>query len=56
MKSLTLLILIQKLKIQGSIMDETYKVLHEGKTPQKALNDLMEIEISKEFSGIKGFA
>ena len=46
--------LIQKLKIQASVMEETYNVLHEGKAPQKALNDLMEIEISKEFSGIKG--
>ena len=36
-------------------MKETYKVLYEGKTPQKALSDLMEIEISKEFSGIQGF-
>ncbi len=48
--------LIQKLNIQASIMEETYKVLHESKPPQKALNDLMEIEISKEFSGIKGLA
>ena len=40
---------IQKLNIQASVMEETYKVLHEGKTPQKALKDLMEIEISKEF-------
>ena len=46
--------LIQKLNIQASVMEETYKVLHQGKTPQKALNDLMEIEISKEFLGIKG--
>jgi len=48
--------LIQKLNIQASVMEETYKVLYEGKTPQKALNDLMELEISKEFSGIKGLA
>lgn len=46
--------LIKKLNIQASVMEETYKVLHENKSPQKALNDLMEIEISKEFSGIKG--
>lgn len=48
--------LIKKLNIQASVMEETYKVLHEGKTPQKALKDLMEVEISKEFSGIKGLA
>ena len=46
--------LIQKLNIRASIMEETYKVLYQGKTPQNALNDLMEVEISKEFSGIKG--
>ena len=48
--------LIQKLNIQASVMDETYKVLHEGKSPQEALTDLMKVEISKEFSGIKGLA
>ena len=48
--------LIQKLNIQASVMEETYKVLHEEKTPEKALNDLMELEISKEFSGIRGLA
>ena len=46
--------LIQKLNIQASIMEETYKVLYENKSPHKALNDVMEIEISKEFLGIKG--
>ena len=48
--------LIQKLSIQASVMEQTYKVIYEGKSPKKALNDLMEIEISKEFSGIKGIA
>jgi glycerol-3-phosphate dehydrogenase (NAD(P)+) len=47
--------LIQKLNIQASVMQETYKVLHENKAPKKALDDLMKIEISTEFSGIKGF-
>jgi glycerol-3-phosphate dehydrogenase (NAD(P)+) len=46
--------LIQKLNIQASVMQETYKVLHENKAPEKALEDLMKIEISTEFSGIKG--
>jgi glycerol-3-phosphate dehydrogenase (NAD(P)+) len=46
--------LIQKLNIQASVMQETYKVLHENKAPEKALDDLMKIEISNEFSGIKG--
>jgi glycerol-3-phosphate dehydrogenase (NAD(P)+) len=48
--------LIQKLNIQASIMQETYKVLHENKAPEKALEDLMRVEISTEFSGIKGLA
>ena len=46
--------LIQKLNIQASIMEETYKVLYENKLPHEALNDVMEIEISKEFLGVKG--
>ena len=46
--------LIQKLNIQASIIEETYKVIHEEKIPQKAFNDLMALDISKEFSGIKG--
>jgi glycerol-3-phosphate dehydrogenase (NAD(P)+) len=46
--------LIQKLNIQASVMQETYKVLYENKAPEKALEDLMKIEISTEFSGIKG--
>jgi glycerol-3-phosphate dehydrogenase (NAD(P)+) len=48
--------LIQKLNIQASVMQETYKVLHENKAPEKALEDLMSVEISTEFSGIKGLA
>ncbi len=48
--------LIHKFNIQASIMEETYKVLHENKLPEKALGDLMMVEISNEFSGIKGLA
>ena len=48
--------LIRKFNIQASIMEETYKVLHENKLPEKALGDLMMVEISNEFSGIKGLA
>ncbi|MBC8284248.1 MAG: NAD(P)-dependent glycerol-3-phosphate dehydrogenase [Nitrospinae bacterium] len=46
--------LIHKLNIQASIMEETFKILHENKCPQEALGDLMNVEISNEFSGIKG--
>jgi glycerol-3-phosphate dehydrogenase (NAD(P)+) len=48
--------LIQKLNIQASVMQETYKVIYENKAPEKALEDLMRVEISTEFSGIKGLA
>jgi len=48
--------IIHKFNIQASIMEETYKVLHENKLPEKALGDLMMVEISNEFSGIKGLA
>lgn len=44
----------QKFNIQAAIIEETYKVLYEGKSPQQALTDLMKVEISTEFAGIKG--
>ena len=43
-----------ELKIQASIIDETYQVLYDDKPPEQALKDLMNVEISSEFSGIKG--
>ena len=46
--------LISKFKVQASIMEETYYVLHENKPPSQALKDLMNVEISTEFAGIKG--
>lgn len=45
----------QKLNIQTSIMDETYRVIYEEKPPKQALTDLMKVEISTEFTGVKGF-
>ncbi len=44
----------QKFGIQASIIEETYRVLHEEKSPQKALEDIMKVEISHEFVGVKG--
>lgn len=44
----------QKLDIQASIMEETYRVIYEEKPPQQALADLLKVEISTEFAGIKG--
>lgn len=43
-----------KLNIQASVIEETYRVLYEDKSPQKALEDLMRVEIDTEFSGVKG--
>ena len=43
-----------KFDIQASIIEETYRVLHEGKSPQQALEDLMNVETKSEFTGIKG--
>ena len=44
-----------KLNIQAAIIDETYRVLYEKKPPKQAMNDLMRVNISTEFDGIKGF-
>jgi glycerol-3-phosphate dehydrogenase (NAD(P)+) len=43
-----------KFDIQASIIEETYRVLHEGKSPQLALQDIMNVETTSEFTGIKG--
>ena len=44
-----------KLSIQATIIDETYRILYDNKPPQKALEDVMRVKISTEFSGVKGF-
>ena len=46
--------LMSKLSIQASIIEETYNVIYESKSPQKALKDLMLTETASEFAGIKG--
>ena len=46
--------MIKKFNVQAAIMEETYRVLHENKPPGQALKDLMKVEISTEFAGIKG--
>jgi len=43
-----------KLKIQASIIDETYKVIYERKSPHQALKDLMQTKTTSEFIGVKG--
>jgi glycerol-3-phosphate dehydrogenase (NAD(P)+) len=44
-----------KLNIHAAIIEETYQVLYEKKPPKQAMDDLMQVNISSEFSGIKGF-
>ena len=43
-----------KFKIQAAIIEETYRVIYEDKSPHKALEDLMSVEIDTEFSGVRG--
>ncbi len=43
-----------KFNIQAAIIEETYRVIYEDKPPQKALEDLMRVEIDTEFSGVRG--
>jgi len=43
-----------KLNIQAAIIDETYKMLYEEKSPKEALKDLMKVEVSSEFLGVIG--
>ncbi len=44
----------EKFGIQASIIEQTYRVLYENKEPRQALADLMKVEISSEFSGVRG--
>ena len=46
--------LVKKLGVKASVIEETYLILHEGKSPQDALRDLLNIRTTSEFSGIKG--
>jgi glycerol-3-phosphate dehydrogenase (NAD(P)+) len=43
-----------KLNIKASIIHETYKIIYEGKSPHRALKDLMQIKTTSEFIGVKG--
>lgn len=43
-----------KFDIQASIIEATYQVVQNGQSPQKALRDLMNVETTSEFTGIKG--
>jgi glycerol-3-phosphate dehydrogenase (NAD(P)+) len=47
-------LLKNRLSIQASIIDETYRVLYEEKSPQQALRDLLKVETTTEFAGVRG--
>ncbi|MFV1952035.1 MAG: NAD(P)H-dependent glycerol-3-phosphate dehydrogenase [Nitrospinota bacterium] len=42
----------KRYKVKGAIIDEIYAILYEDKSPEKALKDLMRVEIKDEFEGI----
>jgi len=41
-----------KLNIQASIIEETYKILYESKSPQLAVEELMRVKVTSEFAGV----
>jgi len=43
-----------KFDLQASIIEETYQVVQQGKSPHQALQALMNVETTSEFTGIKG--
>ena len=43
-----------KLNIQASVIEETYRIIYEDKPPQEAMEDLMKVPIDTEFSGVRG--
>ncbi|QPJ65941.1 MAG: NAD(P)-dependent glycerol-3-phosphate dehydrogenase [Candidatus Nitrohelix vancouverensis] len=43
-----------KFGLQASVIEETYQILYENKPPSLALRDLMKVNITSEFSGVKG--
>lgn len=43
-----------KLNIKASVIEETYQIIYENKSPQEAVKDLMNVEIDTEFSGVRG--
>ncbi|MBI5182844.1 MAG: NAD(P)-dependent glycerol-3-phosphate dehydrogenase [Nitrospinae bacterium] len=42
----------RRYKVKGAIIDETYAILYEGKSPREALKDLLEVKIKDEFEGV----
>lgn len=44
--------LIQKHKINNPILTEVYRILHEGKDPRQALQDLLALDLKEELGGL----
>jgi len=41
-----------KYNIQASIIEETYKILYESKSPQHAVEELMRVQVTSEFDSV----
>jgi len=46
----------KKFNLQASVIEETYQILYEDKSPSEALKDLMKVNITSEFSGVRGLS
>jgi len=44
----------QKFNLQASVIEETYQILYKNKPAELALKDLLKVNISSEFSGVRG--
>lgn len=41
-----------KLNVQASVIEETYKILYESKSPRQAVEELMRVKVTSEFAGV----
>lgn len=46
----------QKFDLQASVIEETYQILYENKPPSQALKDLLKVNITSEFAGVRGLS
>lgn len=44
--------LIRKFKLTNPVCVEIYRILHEGKSPSQALQDLLALDLNEEFGGL----
>jgi len=46
----------KKFNLQASVIEETYHILYEDKSPSQALKDLLKVNITSEFAGVRGLS